>query len=127
MAAGGGTHEGTITGHATLAEAVSFQINCADQPEVDHCCEKLVEGGGEYSQCGWLKDRFGLSWQVIPRAMVDYIGGPDPAGCARAMVAMLKMSKLDIDALRRAYEGTAAQRTRRHAAVGAVPRPVSER
>jgi predicted 3-demethylubiquinone-9 3-methyltransferase (glyoxalase superfamily) len=67
----------------------------------------LVEGGGEHSQCGWLKDRFGLSWQVIPREMVDYLEGPDPAGCVRAMEAMIKMSKLDIDALRQAYEGTA--------------------
>ncbi len=90
-----------------FTEAVSFQIHCADQPEVDLYWEKLVEGGGEHSQCGWLKDRFGLSWQVIPREMVDYIDGPDPAGCARAMEAMLEMSKLDIGALRRAYEGTA--------------------
>ena len=90
-----------------FTEAVSFQIHCADQPEVDLYWEKLVEGGGEHSQCGWLKDRFGLSWQVIPREMVDYIDGPDPAGCARAMEAMLKMSRLDIEALRRAYEGRA--------------------
>lgn len=90
-----------------FTEAVSFQIHCADQPEVDLYWKKLVEGGGEHSQCGWLKDRFGLSWQVIPRELVDYIDGPDPAGCARAMEAMLKMSRLDIEALRRAYEGRA--------------------
>lgn len=89
-----------------FTEAVSFQIHCADQAEVDRCWEALVEGGGQHSQCGWLKDRFGLSWQVIPRAMVDYLEGPDPAGCARAMEAMIRMSKLDIETLRRAYEGS---------------------
>jgi len=93
-----------------FTEAVSFQVLCADQAEVDHYWEKLVEGGGEYSQCGWLRDRFGLSWQVIPREMTDYLEGPDPAGCARAMEAMLKMSKLDVDALRRAYEGVPTPR-----------------
>jgi len=61
-----------------FTEAVSFQIHCADQPEVDHYWEQLVQSGGEHGQCGWLKDRFGLSWQVIPRAMVDYIEGSDP-------------------------------------------------
>ena len=90
-----------------FTEAVSFQIHCADQLEVDRYWEKLVEGGGEHGQCGWLKDRFGLSWQVIPRQLADFLGGPDPAGCGRAMEAMLKMSKLEVDALRRAYEGTA--------------------
>ena len=89
-----------------FTEAVSFQVYCADQAEVDRYWEALVAGGGEHSQCGWLKDRFGLSWQVIPRQMTDYLGGPDPAGCARAMEAMLQMSKLDIDQLRRAYDGT---------------------
>jgi predicted 3-demethylubiquinone-9 3-methyltransferase (glyoxalase superfamily) len=94
-----------------FTEAISLQVLCADQAEVDHYWEKLVEGGGEYSQCGWLKDRFGLSWQVIPREMTDYLEGPDPAGCARAMEAMLKMSKLDIDELHRAYyAGTFAHR-----------------
>ena len=91
-----------------FSEAVSFQVHCADQAEVDHYWEALVAGGGEHSRCGWLKDRFGLSWQVIPQRMSDYLDGPDPAGCARAMQAMLTMSKLDIDGLRRAYAGTAA-------------------
>jgi predicted 3-demethylubiquinone-9 3-methyltransferase (glyoxalase superfamily) len=90
-----------------FTEAVSFEIDCADQAEVDHYWEALVEGGGVHSACGWLKDRFGVSWQVIPRQMGDYLGGADPAGNRRAMEAMLAMGKLDVEALRRAYEGTA--------------------
>jgi predicted 3-demethylubiquinone-9 3-methyltransferase (glyoxalase superfamily) len=107
----------TILGHAFVAinggaefpftEAVSFQVHCEDQDEVDRYWEALLAGGGQPSQCGWLKDRFGLSWQVIPRQLPDYLGGPDPAGCARAMQAMLTMSKLDLEAIRRAYEATA--------------------
>lgn len=89
-------------------EAVSFQIHCEDQDEVDRYWESLQAGGGSPSQCGWLKDRFGLSWQVIPAGMMRYLEGPDAAGCARAMEAMLGMSKLDLDALRRAYEGPAS-------------------
>lgn len=91
-------------------EAVSFQVHCADQDEVDRYWDALLAGGGTPSQCGWLKDRFGLSWQVIPTGMMHYLDGPDAAGRARAMEAMLLMSKLDLDALRRAYEGTAADR-----------------
>jgi predicted 3-demethylubiquinone-9 3-methyltransferase (glyoxalase superfamily) len=88
-----------------FTEAVSFQIDCGDQSEVDHYWGALVEGGGEHGQCGWLKDRFGLSWQVVPREMADYLGGPDPAGAARAMEAMLAMQRLDVGKLREAYEG----------------------
>ena len=88
-----------------FTEAVSFQVHCADQAEVDHYWDALLAGGGEPSRCGWLEDRFGLSWQVIPSAMGEYLGGPDAAGAGRAMVAMLQMTKLDVDALRRAYEG----------------------
>ena len=88
-----------------FTEAVSFEIDCADQAEVDRYWDALVEGGGEHGQCGWLKDRFGVSWQVVPRQMGDYVGGPDPTGSARAMQAMLRMGKLDVEALRRAYEG----------------------
>ncbi len=90
-----------------FTEAVSFEIDCADQAEVDRYWDALVAGGGEHGQCGWLKDRFGVSWQVVPRQMGDYLGGPDPAGCARAMQAMLGMTKLDIEGLRRAYEEAA--------------------
>jgi len=88
-----------------FTEAVSFEIDCADQAEVDRYWDALVEGDGEHGQCGWLKDRFGLSWQVVPRQLGDYVGGPDPAGAARAMGAMLRMQKLDVEALRAAYEG----------------------
>ena len=88
-----------------FTEAVSFAIDCESQAEVDRLWDALVEGGGEHGQCGWLKDRFGLSWQVVPREMGDYLGGPDPEGAARAMTAMLQMQKLDVAALRKAYEG----------------------
>jgi predicted 3-demethylubiquinone-9 3-methyltransferase (glyoxalase superfamily) len=88
-----------------FTEAVSFSIACEDQAEVDRLWDALVEGGGEHGQCGWLKDRFGLSWQVVPREMGAYLGGPDPDGAARAMVAMLRMQKLDVATLRAAYEG----------------------
>ena len=67
--------------------------------------DALVEGGGEPGRCGWLKDRFGLSWQVVPREMGAYLGGPDAAGAARAMEAMLRMETLDVAMLRDAYEG----------------------
>ena len=88
-----------------FTEAVSFQIDCEDQAEVDRYWEALVEGGGEHGQCGWLKDRFGLSWQVVPREIGAYLAGPDAAGASRAMEAMLRMQKLDVAELRAAYEG----------------------
>jgi predicted 3-demethylubiquinone-9 3-methyltransferase (glyoxalase superfamily) len=89
----------------TFTEAVSFHVECADQAEVDRYWEALLAGGGEPSMCGWLKDRFGVSWQVVPRQLGDYVGGPDPAGSQRAMQAMLQMQKLDVERLRTAYEG----------------------
>ena len=85
--------------HFKLDEAISFVIDCADQAEVDHYWDKLVEGGGEHSQCGWLKDRFGLSWQVTPRRLIELTKDPDRAKAARVMAAMMKMTKLDIAAL----------------------------
>jgi predicted 3-demethylubiquinone-9 3-methyltransferase (glyoxalase superfamily) len=85
--------------------AISFQIACADQAEIDHYWAGLSAGGGEPGQCGWLKDRFGLSWQVIPQEMGRYLGGPDAAGAARAQRVMMGMRKLVIEDLRRAYEG----------------------
>ena len=88
-----------------FTEAVSLQIDCADQDEVDHFWEGLIAGGGEHGQCGWLKDRFGLSWQVIPREMHQYLGGPNPDGARRAMQAMLEMQRLVVADLRKAYEG----------------------
>jgi predicted 3-demethylubiquinone-9 3-methyltransferase (glyoxalase superfamily) len=86
-------------------EAISFQIHCDDQDEVDHYWAKLLEGGGQESVCGWLKDRFGVSWQVIPSELTDLIADPDPEKATRASRAMLSMKKLDIAALRAAHEG----------------------
>ena len=85
-------------------EAVSFEISCEDQAEVDYFWEKLGEGG-EHGQCGWLKDRYGLAWQVVPKGMDEVFSDPDPERARRAMQAMLKMSKLDADVLRRAADG----------------------
>ena len=91
----------------TFDEAVSFEVACEDQDEVDYYWEKLSEGGEE-GQCGWLKDRFGLSWQVVPTGMEEVFADPDPERAQRAMQAMLKMSKLDIAALRSAADGVPA-------------------
>jgi predicted 3-demethylubiquinone-9 3-methyltransferase (glyoxalase superfamily) len=88
--------------------AVSFKIDCADQAEVDRLWDALSANGGAVERCGWLKDRFGVSWQIVPSALVQYLGGPDAAGAKRAMQAMMGMVKLDIDGLQRAYEGRSA-------------------
>jgi predicted 3-demethylubiquinone-9 3-methyltransferase (glyoxalase superfamily) len=87
-----------------FTEAVSFVVNCETQAEVDHYWDKLVEGGTP-QQCGWLKDRFGLSWQVVPTVLVDMMGDQDAAKSGRVVEAMMKMVKIDIPTLRRAYEG----------------------
>jgi len=87
-----------------FSEAVSLQINCEDQDEIDYYWEKLSDGGEE-GPCGWLKDRFGLSWQVTPKGMDELFGDADPERAHRAMQAMLKMGKLDIKALQRAADG----------------------
>lgn len=87
-----------------FTEAISFTVECDTQEEVDHYWEQLSAGGSEV-ECGWLKDKFGLSWQITPRVMGEYLGGPDPAGRDRAMRAMMGMRKLDIETLRKAYEG----------------------
>ena len=89
-------------------EAVSFVIECADQAEVDRYWEELGSNGGEHGPCGWLKDRFGLSWQVVPKRLNELLEGPDRAGAKRAMEAMLQMSKLDVATLEAAYRGTAS-------------------
>jgi predicted 3-demethylubiquinone-9 3-methyltransferase (glyoxalase superfamily) len=88
-------------------EAVSFEISCKDQDEVDLYWDKLTEGGEEV-QCGWLRDRFGLSWQVVPQGMDELFADPDPERAQRAMQAMLKMKKLDIGELRAAADGVPA-------------------
>ena len=86
--------------------AVSFKIDCADQAEVDRLWDALTADGGQAERCGWLRDRFGVTWQIVPRDLPKYIGGPNREGAARAMQAMLGMIKLDIAALKRAYEGS---------------------
>ena len=92
----------------TFNESVSFMIRCEDQAEVDRYWTALIEDGGQPSVCGWLKDKFGLSWQVIPRQMDEYMKSSDRAGAKRAMEAMLKMTKLDVEQLREAFEGVPA-------------------
>jgi predicted 3-demethylubiquinone-9 3-methyltransferase (glyoxalase superfamily) len=89
------------------SEAISFQVVCDDQDEVDRYWETLSEGG-EQGPCGWLKDKFGVSWQVIPKQMDEYLKSPDREASRRAFEAMLKMSKLDVEQLREAYEGVPA-------------------
>ena len=88
-------------------EAISFEVKCETQDEVDYFWEKLSEGGSQ-GPCGWLKDRYGLSWQVVPRGMEELFADPDTERASRAMRAMLGMGKLDIAALRRAADGVAA-------------------
>ncbi len=85
-------------------ESISFQIPCEDQDEVDYYWSKLSEGGQEVA-CGWLKDKYGLSWQVVPTMLIDMIGDPDPAKAKRTTEAMLSMTKFDIAALQKAYAG----------------------
>ena len=92
-----------------FSEAVSFVIDCEDQAEVDRLWDALTEGGGSPGQCGLLKDRYGLSWQVIPRQLGEMLGDPDQARAGRAMEAMLRMSKIDIAEMRRAFEGEPAR------------------
>lgn len=87
------------------SEAVSIELPCDTQEEADHYWEALIVDGGEHSMCGWLKDRFGVSWQVVPTQMGEYLGGPDAEGRERAMAAMLTMQRLDVSGLRKAYEG----------------------
>ncbi|MFD9902969.1 VOC family protein [Streptomyces sp. NPDC059063] len=88
----------------TFDEAISLSIACADQDEVDHYWSKLTADGGAEGQCGWLKDKYGLSWQVVPDGLGALIADPDPARAQRAMQAMLTMQKLDIAALRAAAD-----------------------
>jgi predicted 3-demethylubiquinone-9 3-methyltransferase (glyoxalase superfamily) len=90
-----------------FTHAISFKIDCADQAEVDRYWDAL-SAGGSVEQCGWLKDRYGVSWQIVPTALVQYLGGPDRTGAQRAMQAMMGMVKLDIAGLKKAYEGTPA-------------------
>lgn len=84
--------------------AISFQVDCADQAEVDRLWDALSDGGS-VEQCGWLKDRYGVSWQIVPSALGKMLGDPDPAKAQRVMQAMLKMVKFDISGLKAAYDG----------------------
>jgi predicted 3-demethylubiquinone-9 3-methyltransferase (glyoxalase superfamily) len=91
-----------------FSEAVSFSITCADQDEVDYYWTALTEGGQE-SQCGWLKDRFGLSWQVVPTGLQEALDDPDPERAQRAVQAMLGMTRIDLAALRAAMDAVPAR------------------
>jgi predicted 3-demethylubiquinone-9 3-methyltransferase (glyoxalase superfamily) len=88
-----------------FTEAVSFVVNCETQEEVDHYWEKLTADGGKEVQCGWLKDKFGLSWQIVPTALPRLLSDPDPAKANRVVQAMLQMVKLDIAKLEQAARG----------------------
>lgn len=91
-----------------FSEAVSFSIECEDQAEVDRLWAALTADGGAPSQCGWLKDRFGLSWQIVPKALIRCMTDPDRDAAERAMQAMFGMSKIDIAAIERAFAGEPA-------------------
>jgi len=88
-----------------FTEAISLFVNCETQAEVDELWNKLTAGGGAESQCGWLKDKFGLSWQIIPSALGRFLGDKDRAKAGRAMQAMLQMKRIDIAKLQQAYDG----------------------
>lgn len=89
-----------------FTEAVSLQIDCEDQAEVDRLWDAIADNGGEPGPCGWIKDRWGLSWQVVPRRLTQMIASPDQAAGARAMQAMMTMGKIDIAQLEKAFAGT---------------------
>jgi len=89
----------------TFDEAVSLTIDCADQDEVDRYWDVLIEGGQE-GPCGWLKDRYGLSWQVVPREMITLLSDPDPERARRAMAAMMGMKKIEVGDVRAAADGS---------------------
>ncbi len=89
----------------SFTEAVSFAIDCDDQAEVDRYWDRLTADGGEPGPCGWIKDKFGLSWQVVPRRLNELVNSDDKAGAQRAMEAMLRMGKLDVAELEAAFEG----------------------
>jgi predicted 3-demethylubiquinone-9 3-methyltransferase (glyoxalase superfamily) len=90
-----------------FTEAISLQVSAADQSEVDRYTERLTANGGEVGPCGWVKDRFGLSWQVVPDELIELIGDPDPLRANAAVQAMLGMTKIDIQALRDAADAAA--------------------
>ena len=92
--------------HFKFTEAVSFVVNCDSSEEVDYYWDRLTEGGDPSSQqCGWLKDKYGLSWQVVPARVLEMLHDPDPAKVQRVMTDLLPMKKLELDKLQRAYDG----------------------
>lgn len=91
--------------HFSFTPAISLFVDCKDQQEVDELWKKLTADGGEESRCGWLKDKYGLSWQIIPKALGELLQDPDAAKAARVMQAMLKMGKIEVKALEEAYAG----------------------
>jgi len=91
-----------------FTEAVSFVVHCKTQEEVDSYWDKLLAGGGQESMCGWLKDKFGLSWQITPDALLELVSDPDPAISQSVMKAMMQMRKIDIEGLKRAKQAKAA-------------------
>ena len=90
--------------HFKFTEAISFVVDCETQEEVDYFWNKLTADGGQESQCAWLKDKYGLSWQIVPRVLIEMIGDKDPQKAQRVMEAMLQMKKIDIATLQRAYD-----------------------
>ena len=91
--------------HHKFNEAISMYVDCEDQAEVEYFWNKFISGGGEATQCGWLNDKFGVSWQIIPRQLGELMGDPDPEKSQRVMQAMLKMQKIVVADLQKAYEG----------------------
>ena len=89
----------------TFSEAISLMVDCEDQHEVDELWSELTADGGQESDCGWLKDKYGLSWQIVPKALMELISDPDPEKSARVMASMLTMSKIDLAALKKASDG----------------------
>ncbi|MFZ6874330.1 VOC family protein [Undibacterium sp. Di27W] len=92
--------------HYTFTPAISFVVNCDTQEEVDYYWDKLLAGGGQESQCAWLTDKYGVSWQVVPQALINYLNDADPAKAQRVMMAMFKMKKIIIADLDQAYAGS---------------------
>jgi predicted 3-demethylubiquinone-9 3-methyltransferase (glyoxalase superfamily) len=90
--------------HYQFTPAISMYVDCKDQSEVDELWNKLLSGGGKEDRCGWLKDKFGLSWQIIPKALPELMGDKDPAKAKRVVDAMMKMQKIDVAALKKAYD-----------------------
>ena len=91
--------------HYKLSPAISLSIDCENQVEVDELWEKLTAGGGAPSQCGWLTDKYGLSWQVVPRGLSELMADPDPAKSKRVVEALMQMTKIDMPTLQKAYDG----------------------